>query len=107
MSSCSTWLMAPKDEFTARMFEAINGMLLDVFAAVARKNYEDRRRRRFEGQAKARPQGSTKAAKRMSSAMQASPACWPPNSLGARSKPLEVPAAQTIAKIAKRAQKAA
>jgi len=31
------------DEFTSRMFEAINGMLLDVLAAVARKDYDDRR----------------------------------------------------------------
>jgi DNA invertase Pin-like site-specific DNA recombinase len=27
------------------MFEAINGMLLDMLAAIARKDYEDRRRR--------------------------------------------------------------
>jgi hypothetical protein len=33
------WMMATKnpDEFTARMFEPINGMLLDMLAAVARK----------------------------------------------------------------------
>ena len=33
------------DDFTSRMFEAINSMLLDMLAAVARKDYEDRRRR--------------------------------------------------------------
>jgi DNA invertase Pin-like site-specific DNA recombinase len=33
------------DEFTSRMFDAINGMMLDMLAAVARKDYEDRRRR--------------------------------------------------------------
>lgn len=32
-------------EFTGRMFVAINGMLLDMRAAVARKDYDDRRRR--------------------------------------------------------------
>jgi hypothetical protein len=32
------------DEFTGRIFEAINGSL-DMLAAVARKNYDDRRRR--------------------------------------------------------------
>jgi DNA invertase Pin-like site-specific DNA recombinase len=42
----TSWQMAAKsDEFTSRMFEAINDMLLDMLAAVARKDYEDRRRR--------------------------------------------------------------
>jgi DNA invertase Pin-like site-specific DNA recombinase len=45
------------DDFTARMFEAINGMLLDMLAAVARKDYEDRRRRQMQGQAKAKAAG--------------------------------------------------
>ena len=42
----TSWTMAAKagDEFTTRMFEAINGMLLDMLAAVARKDYVDRRR---------------------------------------------------------------
>ena len=34
-----------EDEFTHRMLSAINGMMLDMLAAVARKDYEDRRRR--------------------------------------------------------------
>jgi DNA invertase Pin-like site-specific DNA recombinase len=42
------------DDSTARMFDAINGMMLDVLAAVARKDYEDRRRRQAQGQAKAK-----------------------------------------------------
>ena len=33
-----------RDEFTGRMSEAINGMLLDLLAAVARKDYDDRGR---------------------------------------------------------------
>jgi DNA invertase Pin-like site-specific DNA recombinase len=36
------------DEFTVRMFEAINGMLFDTLAAVARKDYVDRRRRQAQ-----------------------------------------------------------
>ncbi len=55
----TSWAMATGkvDDFTARMFEAINGMLLDMLAAVARKDYEDRRRRQFQGQAKAKAAG--------------------------------------------------
>ena len=41
----TSWsLVAPPDEFTARMFAAVNNMMLDVLAAVARKDYDDRRR---------------------------------------------------------------
>ena len=52
----TSWTMATNagDEFTGRMFEAINGMLLDMLAAVARKDYDDRRRRQAQGQAKAK-----------------------------------------------------
>jgi DNA invertase Pin-like site-specific DNA recombinase len=39
------------------MFEAINGMLLDMLAAVARKDYDDRRRRQAQGRAKAKAEG--------------------------------------------------
>ncbi len=46
-----------KDDFTGRMFEAINGMLLDMLAAIARKDYEDRRRRQFQGQQRAKAEG--------------------------------------------------
>jgi DNA invertase Pin-like site-specific DNA recombinase len=55
----TSWMMATKsaDDFTARMFEAINSMLLDMLAAVARKDFEDRRRRQMQGQAKAKAAG--------------------------------------------------
>ncbi|WP_065753002.1 recombinase family protein [Bradyrhizobium paxllaeri] len=58
----TSWMMATSsaDEFTGRMFEAINGMLLDVLAAVARKDYDDRRRRQAQGQAKAKVEGKYK-----------------------------------------------
>jgi len=47
-------LTAPGDEFTGRIFAAINAMLLDMLAAMARKDYEDRRRRQAQGIAKAK-----------------------------------------------------
>lgn len=52
----TSWAMANAvaDEFTIRMFEAINGMMLDMLAAVARKDYDDRRRRQAQGQARAK-----------------------------------------------------
>ena len=55
----TSWMMATSnsDEFTGRMFEAINAMLLDMLAAVARKDYEDRRRRQAQGQARAKAEG--------------------------------------------------
>jgi DNA invertase Pin-like site-specific DNA recombinase len=55
----TSWVMATGkvDDFTSRMFEAINGMLLDMLAAIARKDYEDRRRRQFQGQARAKAEG--------------------------------------------------
>src|SRR6266566_8373165 len=58
----TSWIMATNagDEFTGRMFEAINGMLLDMLAAVARKDYDDRRRRQAQGQAKAKAEGRYK-----------------------------------------------
>ncbi|WP_335943731.1 recombinase family protein [Pseudomonas sp. G166] len=48
------------DTFTSRMLGAINDMLLDMLAAVARKDYEDRRRRQMDGIKKAKEQGAYK-----------------------------------------------
>jgi DNA invertase Pin-like site-specific DNA recombinase len=45
---------AAGDEFTGRMLEAVNGMMLDMLAAIARKDYEDRRRRQAQGIANTR-----------------------------------------------------
>jgi DNA invertase Pin-like site-specific DNA recombinase len=58
----TSWMMATNsaDEFTGRMFEAINGMMLDMLAAVARKDYDDRRRRQAQGQARAKTEGRYK-----------------------------------------------
>ncbi|WP_312478574.1 recombinase family protein [Stutzerimonas nitrititolerans] len=51
---------AAADAFTSRMLAAINDMLLDMLAAVARKDYEDRRRRQSEGISKAKEKGAYK-----------------------------------------------
>ncbi|SMO73088.1 recombinase family protein [Paracoccus laeviglucosivorans] len=46
------------DDFTARMLDAINGMMLDMLAAIARKDYEDRRRRQRQGIDEAKKRGA-------------------------------------------------
>ena len=45
------------DDFTRSMLKAVNGMMLDMLAAIARKDYEDRRRRQSEGIIKAKAEG--------------------------------------------------
>ncbi len=42
------------DEFTERVMSALNSLMLDMLAAVARKDYDDRRRRQAQGIEKAR-----------------------------------------------------
>ncbi len=57
----TSWMMAaPADEFTNRMFEAINGMMLDMLAAISRKDYTTRRERCAQGIKKARAAGKYK-----------------------------------------------
>jgi DNA invertase Pin-like site-specific DNA recombinase len=54
----TSWMLAgPADDFTGRMFRALNSMMLDMLAAIARKHYEDRRRRQAQGVAKAKAEG--------------------------------------------------
>ncbi len=48
---------AASDEFTRSMLRAVNSMMLDMLAAIARKDYEDRRRRQKEGVDKAKQEG--------------------------------------------------
>lgn len=48
---------AVSDEFTRSMLKAVNGMMLDMLAAISRKDYEDRRRRQAEGITKAKAEG--------------------------------------------------
>ncbi|RJG11436.1 recombinase family protein [Massilia cavernae] len=54
----TSWIMAaPADDFTARMFSAINGMMLDMLAAISRKDYIIRRERAAQGVQKAKAAG--------------------------------------------------
>lgn len=55
----TSWQLAGDfgEDFTARIAEAINGMLLDMLAAIARKDYDDRRRRQAQGIQKAKAKG--------------------------------------------------
>lgn len=55
----TSWMLADgnKDDIQSRMLDAINGMMLDMLAAIARKDYEDRRRRQAQGIAKAKESG--------------------------------------------------
>lgn len=50
-------LASAGDDFSSRMLDAINGMMLDMLAAIARKDYEDRRRRQAQGIATAKADG--------------------------------------------------
>ena len=51
------------DDFTGRMLASINGMMLDMLAAISRKDYEDRRRRQVEGIARNKSAISEKTGK--------------------------------------------
>lgn len=65
------------DEFTGRMLSAVNSMMLDMLAAIARKDYDDRKRRqsqgvnraKFLGKYKGRPE-DIKLHKKISSLLQ-------------------------------------
>lgn len=58
----TSWMLATtdKDDIHSRMLDAINGMMLDMLAAIARKDYEDRRRRQSQGIARAKSEGAYK-----------------------------------------------
>ncbi len=45
------------DEFTNRMLDAVNNMMLDMLAAIARKDYEQRKERQKQGIEKAKSEG--------------------------------------------------
>lgn len=55
----TTWqhLAPARGDFDARIFGAINDMLIDMLAAIARRDYEQRRERQAQGIAKARVEG--------------------------------------------------
>jgi DNA invertase Pin-like site-specific DNA recombinase len=50
----TSWVGVGQGEFMDRIGDAINGMLLDMLAAIARKDYDDRRRRQAQGIARER-----------------------------------------------------
>jgi DNA invertase Pin-like site-specific DNA recombinase len=49
-----------RDDFTTAVLGAINSMMLDMLAAMARKDYDDRRRRQAQGIMKAKAEGKFK-----------------------------------------------
>ena len=58
----TTWqhLSNTENEFDSRMFSAINNMLIDMLAAMARRDYEQRKRRQKQGIKKAQLEGKFK-----------------------------------------------
>lgn len=60
----TSWVMtSATDEITARMMDALNAMMLDMLAAIARKDYTDRRRRQQQGIEKLKAEGGYKGRK--------------------------------------------
>lgn len=60
----TSWMLAKSsDETTARILDALNGMMLDMLAAIAQKDYTDRRRRQQQGILKARAEGACRGRK--------------------------------------------
>lgn len=54
----TSWMMTNQsDDITGRMMDALNSMMLDMLAAIARKDYDDRRRRQAQGIAKLKDAG--------------------------------------------------
>ena len=59
----TTWINSGMSEFDSRLFAAINDMLLDMLAAVARRDYEQRQERQKQGIEKAKKDGKYKGRK--------------------------------------------
>jgi len=93
-----------QDELTGRVLEAVNTMMFDVLAAVARKDYVDRRRRQTQGIAAAKAKGVYRGrpedAGRNEAIMKLLKAGQSWNDIQAILKPK--PSRSTIAKLAKR-----
>ena len=57
----TSWVMiSGGDEITSRMLDALNSMMLDMLAAIARKDYIDRRKRQQQGIEKRKSEGGYK-----------------------------------------------
>ncbi|MGF6769479.1 DNA invertase Pin-like site-specific DNA recombinase [Paraburkholderia sp. GAS199] len=60
----TSWMMTSQtDDITGRMLDALNSMMLDMLAAIARKDYDDRRRRQAQGIAKLKEAGGYRGRK--------------------------------------------
>ncbi|MGF6975381.1 DNA invertase Pin-like site-specific DNA recombinase [Paraburkholderia sp. JPY465] len=60
----TSWVMTSQsDDVTGRMMDALNSMMLDMLAAIARKDYEDRRRRQAQGIEKLKAAGGYRGRK--------------------------------------------
>ncbi|REG60072.1 DNA invertase Pin-like site-specific DNA recombinase [Paraburkholderia sp. BL6669N2] len=60
----TSWIMTNQsDDITGRMMDALNSMMLDMLAAIARKDYDDRRRRQAQGIAKLKEAGGYRGRK--------------------------------------------
>ncbi|MEN8503183.1 MULTISPECIES: recombinase family protein [Paraburkholderia] len=60
----TSWMMTNQsDDITGRMMDALNSMMLDMLAAIARKDYDDRRRRQAQGIAKLKEAGGYRGRK--------------------------------------------
>ena len=103
----TSWMLAaPADDFTARMFGAVNAMMLDVLAAMARgKDYDDRRRRQAQGVSKAKEEGKYHGRPENTGRTQASRQCCALEPRGAASKrPLDAPERHQAVKFARVAE---
>ena len=84
----TSWqLTAAGDEFTRRMFAAINGMMLDMLAAVAARITRIVAVARRKGSPRRRPKATIEAVPRTQTATLESPECCARECRGQRSKP--------------------
>jgi DNA invertase Pin-like site-specific DNA recombinase len=103
-SPTSWMLVGPADEFTARMFSALNSMMLDMLAAVARKEYDDRRRRQAEGIAKGKAAGMYRGRPKDSNRLAGIAAMLAGGSSWSTIQKATGCSRATVAKVARRAQ---
>jgi DNA invertase Pin-like site-specific DNA recombinase len=60
----TSWMLtSATDEITSRLMDALNSMMMDMLAAITRKDYTDRRRRQQQGIAKLKAEGGYKGRK--------------------------------------------
>lgn len=60
----TSWMLTTNtDDITGRMMDALNAMMLDMLAAIARKDYDDRRRRQAQGIQRLKAEGGYKGRK--------------------------------------------